>query len=128
LVRDFKATLDILGYEPWLDEDAMVAGVPLERSILDGMKNSCGVVFFITPSFKDEDFLETEVNYAMAEKRAKGKDFAIITLVFTAPDGKTGAVPDLLKQYVYKNPASQLDGLREIVRALPLAPALPQWR
>src|SRR5687767_11405383 len=49
-VNDFKKTLELLGYEPWLDEDAMPAGTSLERGLLKGMQESCGVVFFITPS------------------------------------------------------------------------------
>ncbi len=128
LVRAFKQTLELLRYEPWLDEDAMVAGVPLERSILQGMKESCGVVFFITPSFKDEGFLETEINYAIAEKRSKAKDFAIITLVFKDEAGNSGPVPELLKQYVWKEPQGELEALREVIRALPLSPRLPEWR
>ena len=68
-VQDYKSTLQILGYDPWIDEDAMPAGTTLERGLLKGMQDSCGVVFFITPSFKDEGFLETEVDYAVQEKR-----------------------------------------------------------
>ena len=103
-VIDFKETLEILGYDPWLDENAMPAGTPLERGLLQGMKDSCGVVFFITPSFKDEGFLETEVNYAIRERREKGDKFAIVTLQFVDADGNTGEIPDLLKPYVWKNP------------------------
>ena len=47
-VTEFKNTLALLGYDPWLDEDAMPAGTPLERGLLQGMQDSCGVVFFIT--------------------------------------------------------------------------------
>ena len=56
MVIDFKETLEVLGYEPWLDEDAMPAGVPVERAILQGMKDSFAAVFFITSSFKDEGY------------------------------------------------------------------------
>jgi len=127
-VIDFKKSLDLLGYDPWLDEDAMPAGTPLERGLLQGMQDSCGVVFFITPSFKDEGFLETEVNYAIAEKRTKGDKFAIIALQFVDQDGNTGEIPQLLKTYVWKKPKSPLEALREIVRALPLMPGIVDWR
>ena len=60
VATDFKQTLALLGYEPWLDEDAMPAGTELARGLLHGMKDSCGVVFFITPSFEDESYLRTE--------------------------------------------------------------------
>jgi hypothetical protein len=127
-VIDFKKSLDLIGYDPWLDEDAMPAGTPLERGLLQGMQDSCGVVFFITPSFKDEGFLQTEVNYAIAEKRKKGDKFAIITLQFVDEDGDTGEVPPLLQIYVWKKPKSPLEALREIVRGLPIIPGIVDWR
>jgi hypothetical protein len=127
-VADFKNTLQLLGYAPWLDEDAMPAGTPLERGLLQGMKDSCGVVFFITPSFKDEGYLETEINYAIQEKRTKDERFAIITLQFVDTEGKVGEIPELLKTYVWKKPKTTLEALREIVRALPIAPNFIDWR
>lgn len=127
-VIDFKKALDLVGYDPWLDEDAMPAGTPLERGLLQGMQASCGVVFFITPSFKDEGYLETEINYAIQEKRRKGDKFAIITLQFVDDDGNVGEIPDLLKTYVWKKPKSSLEALREIVRALPVLPGTVDWR
>jgi hypothetical protein len=127
-VNDFKKTLDLLGYDPWLDEDAMPAGTSLERGLLQGMQDSCGAVFFITRSFKDEGFLKTEVDYAIAEKRKKGDKFAIITLQFVDKDGGTSEVPELLKTYVWKTPKSSLEALREIVRGLPVIPGIVDWR
>jgi len=127
-VIDFKNSLELLGYDPWLDEDAMPAGTPLERGLLQGMQDSCGVVFFITPSFKDEGFLETEVNYAIAEKRTKGDKFAIIALQFVDDDGNVGEIPELLKTYVWKKPKSPLEALREILRALPVVTGIVDWR
>ncbi|MGR0479922.1 MAG: toll/interleukin-1 receptor domain-containing protein [Candidatus Electronema sp. V4] len=127
-VRDFKETLQLLGYDPWLDEDAMTAGTLAERAILQGMKESCAVVFFITPSFKDENYLATEIDYAIHEKRAKEDKFAIITLRFVNAEGKTGAVPDLLTRYVWKTPKTSLEALREIVRALPVEIGQVDWR
>ena len=127
-VIDFKETLEILGYAPWLDDDAMPAGTLVERALLQGMQDSCGVVFFVTPSFKDEGFLETEVNYAIQEKRKKGAAFAIITLQFDDDDGSAGEIPELLKPYVWKKPKTKLEALREIARALPVAPVSVDWR
>ena len=127
-VADFKNTLQLLGYDPWLDEDAMPAGTPLERALLQGMKDSCGVVFFITPSFKDEGYLETEINYAIQEKRTKGERFAIITLQFVDTEGNVGEIPELLKTYVWKKPKTSLEALREIVRALPIVNNFIDWR
>lgn len=127
LVIGFKNTLALLGYAPWIDEDAMPAGTSLERGILKGMQDSCGVVFFITPSFKDEGYLETEINYAIKEKREKKDRFAIITLQFQ-DDGKVGEIPELLKPYVWKKPRTPLEALQEIIRALPITTGLVDWR
>jgi hypothetical protein len=120
LVRDFYETLLSLGYHVWLDEDALSAGAELERGLLEGFKKSCAAVFFITEQFRDEGFLATEVNYAIQEKRSKGKRFAIISLVFDNGRGSKGSVPDLLKQFVWKEPKTQLEALRVILRALPI--------
>jgi hypothetical protein len=127
-VIDFKKTLELLGYAPWLDEDAMPAGTTLERGILKGMQDSYAVVFFLTPSFKDEGYLESEVNDAVQEKRKKGDKFAIIALQFVDKDGNVGEIPELLKHYVWKKPKTDLEALREIVRALPIATAVVDWR
>ena len=127
-VIDFKKTLEILGYDPWLDEDAMPAGTSLERGLLQGMQDSCGVVFFITPSFKDEGFLETEVDYARQEKRRKGDKFAIVVLRLADANGNVGEIPELLTTYVWKEPKTLLEALREVVRALPVGPVGVDWR
>jgi hypothetical protein len=127
-VIDFKDTLEILGYDPWIDDDAMPAGTPLERGLLKGMQDSCGLVFFITPSFKDEGYLETEVNYAIQEKRKKGEKFAIITLQFVGGNGNVGEIPELLKTYVWKKPRTPLHAMREIIRALPIQVGEIDWR
>lgn len=72
--------------------------------------------FFITENFKDENFLATEIDYALNRSR-EDKKFSIITIVF----GSGLEVPDLLKPYVWKNVTSQLEGLCEILKALPLS-------
>ncbi len=126
-VRDFKKSLEILGFDPWIDEDAMHAGVELERGILQGFNESCAAVFFVTPNFKDEQFLGSEVNYAIAEKRKKSEKFSIITLVFNH-NGVNGDVPALLQPYVWKEPKTDLEALREIVKALPVKVGMVQWR
>lgn len=120
LVRQFSNALQILGLSPWLDEDAMNAGTDLERGLLSGFEDSCAAVFFITPDFKDESYLASEVNYAISQKRKKANKFSIITLVFSDAAGKKGTVPDLLRQYVWKEPESDLSALVEIVKALPV--------
>lgn len=128
MVTDFKDTLSLIGYETWIDEDAMPAGTPLERALLQGMKDSCAAVFFITPSYKDEGFLETEVNYAIQEKRQKGDRFSLIALQFVDENGNVGEIPELLKPYVWKKPTTHLAALREVIRALPLATVAVDWR
>lgn len=128
LVRRFFYALKTFGFDPWLDEDAMTAGTELERGILQGFKVSCAAVFFITPNYQDEGYLRTEINYAVAEKRTKNDRFAIITIVLRNEAGRKGTVPDLLRPFVWKEPATELEALNEIIRALPLEPGEPRWR
>jgi hypothetical protein len=127
-VRQFFSVLKELGYDPWLDEDAMVAGTEIHRGILQGFKDSGAAVFFITPNFRDEAFLRSEVNHAVQQKTEKGARFAIITLVFKDEAGNKGSVPDLLHSYVWKEPFTDLEALTYIVRALPITLGLPSWR
>lgn len=120
VVRKYKQTLEVLGFDVWLDEDAMPAGTALHRGILQGFKDSCAAIFFITPNYKDEGFLKTEVNYAITEKMQKSDRFAVVTLVFGDDEGKTGEVPELLKTYVWKQPHDDLEAVQEIIKALPV--------
>jgi hypothetical protein len=127
VVREFKQTLELLGFRPWLDEDAMPAGTNLHRGILEGFENSCAAIFFITENFEDEKFLATEVDYAITQEQKKGKHFAIITLVLNGGTARE-KVPDLLRRYVWKEPTGHLDALREILRALPVQVGAVNWK
>lgn len=118
-VRNFKTILELLGFSPWLDEEAMSAGANLERSLHSGMVDSCAAIFFITPDYKDEKYLATEIDYAISRKRQDEK-FSIITLVFSDENGEKGVVPNMLQPYVWKEPANDLLALAEILKALPL--------
>lgn len=127
LVREFKNTLELLGFDPWLDEDSMHAGAELERSLLKGFNDSCAAVFFVTPNYIDENFLASEIDYAIQEKRKKGDKFSIITLVLGEGDSK-GSVPDLLHRYVWKEPKNDSQALREILKALPVRVGDVYWK
>ncbi|WP_211266567.1 toll/interleukin-1 receptor domain-containing protein [Halotalea alkalilenta] len=127
LVREFKQTLALLGFDPWLDEDAMQAGAELERSLLKGFNDSCAAVFFVTPNYKDENYLASEVDYALQEKRKKGDKFAIITLVLDK-NGSEAVVPQLLHRYVWKEPSNHLQALREVIKALPVQTGSVYWK
>lgn len=121
LVRRFQRALEATGHDVWIDEKNLKAGDHLERSILKGFKESCAAVFFITENFKDEKYLEREINYAITQKTEKGDFFSIITLELSPPKTKI-EIPDLLREYVWKCPASELDALTEIIKALPIEP------
>lgn len=127
-VREFKKTLQSIGFDPWIDEDAMPAGAKLERSLLQGFKDSCAVVFFITENYVDEGYLATEVEYAVAEKRKKGDKFSIITLVYKQNVQNRLQVPELLQPYIWKEPANDMEALREILNALPIKVGDAYWR
>lgn len=125
-IREYHSMLKLLGFDPWLDEDAMTAGANLHRSLLQGMIESCAAVFFVTPNYVDDSYIATEIDYAIEEKRKKGDRFAIITLVF-ASENQKGAVPDLLRRYVWREPANDLEAFREIVKALPVSVGPVRW-
>jgi hypothetical protein len=78
------------------------------------------------PNYVDDNFLATEIDYAIEEKRKKGDRFAIITLVFEHEKRK-GAVPELLRRYVWREPANDLEGLREIIKALSVMVGPVRW-
>jgi hypothetical protein len=120
LIREYNKSLELLGYDTWLDEDAMNAGASLDRSLLKGMKDSCAAVFFITPEYIDDRYLQAEIDYAVAQKMEKGEDFQIITLALRNEAGELGNVPELLRRYVWKEPSNPLEGLREIIKSIPL--------
>lgn len=121
LVRRFQRALEAIGYDVWLDEKNLKAGDHLERGILQGFKESCAAVFFITENFKDENYLKTEIDYAIAQTRVKENYFRIITLAFKSGKNKV-EIPALLQSYVWKNPVTELDAFTEIIKALPIEP------
>ena len=102
----------------------MPAGANLEREVLQGFEESCAAVFFITKSFRDEQCLATEIDYAIRQKRKKDKKFAIITLRYPS----AAPVPGLLASYIYKDVKNDLDGFFELLRALPVELGPLRWK
>lgn len=119
MVRAYRDMLKALGFDPWMDEDDLRAGDKLHRGIEKGFRDSCAVIFFVTKNYVDEKYLATEVDYAISQKYEKGDQFSIITLVM-GEGNEQPEVPRLLDQYVFKHPKTQFDGLKEILKALPL--------
>ncbi|NOS90861.1 MAG: toll/interleukin-1 receptor domain-containing protein [Cyclobacteriaceae bacterium] len=120
MVRRFKRALEAIGYEVWFDEQNLKAGDHLERGILKGFDESCAAVFFVTENFQDEKYLKSEVNYAIAETRKKDY-FKVIALAFKSGRKKV-EMPALFEQFVWKDVATEMDGLIEIINALPIVP------
>lgn len=128
IVREYHNLFKELGFDPWLDEDAMAAGEALHRALLKGMQDSCAAVFFVTPNYVDDGYLEQEIDYAITEKMKKREKFSIITLALPDKEGKRGEIPEMLKRYVWKTPETHLEAFREIVRALPITSGVKTWR
>ena len=124
LVYRYYHALKVLGFDPWLDESNMAVGSNLERELVRGFQESCAAVFFITANFVDEQYLATEVDYAIMQKRAKGNKFAIITLRYT----DASPVPTLLTPYIYKDVANDLEGFHSLLRALPIELGPTRWK
>jgi hypothetical protein len=124
LVYRYYQTLKLLGFDPWLDESNMPVGSNLERELLRGFEQSCAAVFFITENFLDEAYLATEVEYAILQKRKKGKKFAIVTLRYK----NVSPIPGLLIPYIYKDVANDLEGFDALVQALPVELGPMRWK
>lgn len=124
LVHRYYHALKAVGFEPWLDEPNMPAGSNLERELLRGFEESCAAVFFVTDNFRDERYLATEVDYAVRQKREKGRRFAIITLRYS----DASPVPSLLATYVYRDISNDLQGFHELVKALPIELGPIRWK
>lgn len=123
IVSRYASALRICGFQPWIDEDEMSAGAHLDVALVNGMKESCAAVFFITPNFTDERFLRQEIEYAINEERERPGYFVIIPLLI---GGATQShVPTLLSRFVTKAAADDLNGLLEIIKALPIKPGPP---
>ena len=95
---------------------------------MKGFEDSCAAIFFITitPNYKDGNYLATEVDYAIQEKRKKGDKFSIITLVLQ--EAQSDNVPALLHRYVWKQPNGDLEAIREILKALPIQTGDVYWK
>ena len=124
-VKNIRDTLREIGFSTWLDEDRMPAGTPLERAIYRGMVDSCAAVFFVTTNFRDEGYLETEVNYTVQQKREKGNRFSTMCMLLRG--GTRELVPDLLKGHVHFE-VNEETKIREIVRGLPIKLGPPSWK
>lgn len=103
-VRGFAELLREIGFDPWLDEDAMPAGTQPNRGISHGFQQSCAAVFFVTPSFLDKGYLSTEIDYAVAEYQRRDGQFTIITLVLRDNPDESVTIPVLLQNYIWKEP------------------------
>lgn len=124
LVLRYYNALKGVGFDPWLDKPNMAAGANLERELLRGFEESCAAVFFLTGNFKDENYLATEVDYAIRQKRKKGNKFAIIALRYDS----TASVPSLLETYIFIDVTNDLEGFQELVRALPIELGPVRWK
>lgn len=124
IVRRYYDALSEIGFNPWLDDPDMPAGANLHREILKGFQESCAAVFFITENFEDEKYLATEVDYAIDQKHEKEEHFSIITLRYP----NAARVPDLLRRFIWKDIEDDLEGYREIVRALPIELGPVRWK
>lgn len=124
LVLRYYDALKGVGFDPWLDKPNMAAGANLERELLRGFEESCAAVFFLTGNFKDENYLATEVDYAIRQKRKKGNKFSIIALRYDS----AASVPSLLEPYIFIDVTHDLEGFQELVRALPVELGPVRWK
>ena len=118
-VREYRDTLESIGYRPWMDERDVPAGRELVRALQEGMASSCAAVFFVTPKYKDEKYLRLEIDEALQQKVERRDGFALITLLLPDERGSTDEVPQPLGKYRWGKPKNPLEGLRIVLAALP---------
>jgi TIR domain len=75
LVREFATTLSLLGFDPWLDEDAMPAGTNLERGILKGFADFVLLCFSSRQNSKTRLFLQPRLITLSRKNGQKGRGF-----------------------------------------------------
>nr|MBK7064143.1 TIR domain-containing protein [Deltaproteobacteria bacterium] len=123
LVRRVHAALRELGFDPWLDDDAMPAGALTERALVDGIEQSCAAAFFVTSRFADEGFIATEIEHALHEQRNRPDLFKIIVIEM----GPGAMTPRLLSRFIHKRCDTELEAFTEIIRALPVKVGTVHW-
>ena len=111
MVREFYYALEALGFQVWLDEDAMAAGTKLDRGIREGLEKSCAAIFFITPSFVDEKWLADEIDYAIEEKRSKSEGLLSSTSSFPDNSSATKGYPKIVDD------AFHIEGTKDAARS-----------
>jgi hypothetical protein len=120
MVRRFERALSTLNFNPWLDEKMLKAGADKHRGLHNGMQQSCAAVFFVTPDFKDDGYLKTEIDLAIEEEHTRPGDFKIIPLLMRDQSGQRGTIPPVLKRLIFKEPETEIEALIDLVEALPL--------
>lgn len=118
-VLEYRHVLASAGYRPWMDVTDVPPGPALVRRLQEAMASSCAAVFFVTPHYQDEGYLEAEIDDALRQKTIRGNAFSIITLVFCDERGERSTVPVPLRKYVWREPRTHLEGIRYIIEALP---------
>jgi len=118
-VEQYYRVMTAMGLRPWMDVFDLPPGSSPVRSLAQAMVDCCAAVFFVTPHFEDTGYPRSEIDDALQQEALRKDAFRIITLVLTDENGKSGTVPEPLRNYIYATPTTHLDGLRIIVEALP---------
>ena len=124
--REYAQTLADLGYEPWTDTDEAAPGVDLNPRLALEFERSCAAIFVLSRQISDATLLSGEVERALDQRRRKRERFAIIALVFER-DHDAIVVPPGLRRHC-SEATTVLEGLRVILRALPVKLGPPTWR
>ena len=114
MVVRYYRILKEMGFQPWLDQMAISAGMDPARAIQRALNACDGCVFFITKNFRDEGWISSEVDFAVRRRIEVGDRFVLISIRFD----ERVTVPDMLNSYAYKTVDNDLDALYEILRSL----------
>jgi hypothetical protein len=117
-VRKYAEILKLAGFDPWFDRHEINMGVPAERALVEAIRSACAAVFFVTPHFVDERYIQLEIDCAVHENVEKEPHYLIIPLVLKSGNEEV-QVPVPLVRYNPMSMGDDLEAMAGLLRALP---------
>jgi hypothetical protein len=117
-VEKVDRALRMLGLKTWFDQDDLMAGDPLLRSVDGAFADCSAAVFFISGDYADAGVIAKEIDRALHENAVRSEGFKIVPLVLAQHGGTDQNVPAPLQTLVWKT-VQDIDVVPSILRSLP---------
>jgi tetratricopeptide (TPR) repeat protein len=98
LVKALGKSLEIQGFEPWIDSRRLKGGDALEPKIKEAIKQARAFIVVLSLNAINSPWILKEVQYALKVKKKQGDDYPVIPLL---PEG---VEPSALNLYFKKEP------------------------